>query len=160
MVKQARKRVLKPLLVYFLQVGPEPLSEEMVSVQELQDAHFFQGPHELKGRPLLQRFGNNVDGSKRAVEPIILCAKTVELQQGAHSLSRFIGTAGLASESKKAPFLTVAAKHCRQAEHSLQLAAGSFKSGEGSRAVKFKIHKANEITSSHNLKWHLKYDYL
>ncbi|HUV78116.1 MAG TPA: hypothetical protein VMW06_08655 [Desulfobacterales bacterium] len=25
-------------------------------------------------------------------------------------------------------FLTVAAKHCRKAEHSLQLAAGSFKS--------------------------------
>ena len=27
---------------------------------------------------------------------------------------------------KMAKFLTVAAKHCRQAEHSLQLAAGSF----------------------------------
>jgi hypothetical protein len=33
---------------------------------------------------------------------------------------------GDANNLKMVPFLTVAAKHCRKAEHSLQLAAGSF----------------------------------
>jgi hypothetical protein len=40
----------------------------MVSVQEFRDARFFQGSHELKVGPLLQRYGNDVDGFKRAAE--------------------------------------------------------------------------------------------
>ncbi|MBU4344199.1 MAG: nucleotidyltransferase domain-containing protein [Proteobacteria bacterium] len=48
-----------------------------------------------------------------------------EPQKRAHSP---LLAAGLASESKNSKPPYVAAKHCRQAEHSLQLAAGSFKS--------------------------------
>lgn len=55
-------------LVYLLHAGSEPLSGQMVSVQELRDANFFQGPHELKVRPLLQRFGHDVDGFRKAAE--------------------------------------------------------------------------------------------
>lgn len=53
-------------LVYLLHAGPESLSHDMVGVQELRDAHFFQGPHQLEVQPLLQRYGNDVDGFKRA----------------------------------------------------------------------------------------------
>lgn len=55
-------------LVYLLNVGTEPLSHELVSVRDLKTAHFFKGPHELKVRPLLDRYGNDMDGFKRAAE--------------------------------------------------------------------------------------------
>ena len=43
-------------LVYLLNAGPEPLSQEMISVNELKDSHFFQGPHALKTSPLVARY--------------------------------------------------------------------------------------------------------
>jgi hypothetical protein len=56
------------VLVYLINAGPEPLGQEMVSVHELKDAHFFQGPHELRVQPLVERYGNDLDGFKRASE--------------------------------------------------------------------------------------------
>jgi hypothetical protein len=53
-------------LVYLLNAGPEGLSNEMVSAQQLKTAHFFQGPHELNIDPLIRRFGNDVEGFKEA----------------------------------------------------------------------------------------------
>ena len=53
-------------LVYLLNVGPEPLKEEMISVQELKSGHFFQGPHELRVSPLLKRYGNDVEAFKKS----------------------------------------------------------------------------------------------
>ena len=47
------------VLVYLRNVTPFPVSREMVSINDLKDAHFFQGPHELKTRPLLNRFGDD-----------------------------------------------------------------------------------------------------
>jgi len=69
------ERVENPLLelvclVYLLNVGPEPLSQEMVSVKELKNAHFFTGPHELKIQPLLGRYGNDLEGFKEAAERV------------------------------------------------------------------------------------------
>jgi hypothetical protein len=53
-------------LVYLLSAGPEGLSNEMVSVQQLKTSHFFQGPHELNINPIIGRFGNDVEGFKEA----------------------------------------------------------------------------------------------
>jgi hypothetical protein len=53
-------------LVYLLNASPEGLSNEMVSVQQLKTAHFFQGPHELNLAPLIRRFGDDVEGFKEA----------------------------------------------------------------------------------------------
>lgn len=53
-------------LVYLLNAGPEQLQGEMVSAHELKTRHFFTGPHELKTRPLLTRYGHDLDGFKKA----------------------------------------------------------------------------------------------
>jgi len=53
-------------LVYLLNAGPEGVSNEMVSVQQLKTSHFFQGPHQLNIDPLIRRFGNDVEGFKAA----------------------------------------------------------------------------------------------
>jgi len=55
-------------LVYLLNVGPEPVCDEMISVHELKEALFFQGPHELKVRPLLERYGNDLDSFKSVAQ--------------------------------------------------------------------------------------------
>lgn len=52
-------------LVYLLHVGPEPLCDEMVGVHDLKSARFFRGPHELKVRPLVERYGNDLEGFNR-----------------------------------------------------------------------------------------------
>lgn len=57
-------------LVYLLNVGPEPLSNEMISVKELKDAHFFQGPHEFRLKPLLECYGRDLNGFKEAAESL------------------------------------------------------------------------------------------
>lgn len=74
-------------LVYLLNVGPEPLSQEMVGVQELKSTHFFQGPHELEVRPLLERYGNDLDGFKRAAER--LGSEVLDLADAAYKVSAF-----------------------------------------------------------------------
>ncbi len=59
----------------------------MVSVQEFRDARFFQGSHELKVGPLLQRYGNDVDGFKRAAER--LGGEGLELADAAYGVWAF-----------------------------------------------------------------------
>jgi len=56
------------ILVYLLNVTPDLLSREMVSANDLKDAHFFQGPHALKIAPLLERYGRDLGGFKKASE--------------------------------------------------------------------------------------------
>ncbi len=58
------------ILVYLLKAGPESLKNELISVQELKDSHFFQGPHELRLGPLLTRYGLNPGGFKKAAESL------------------------------------------------------------------------------------------
>jgi len=58
------------LLVYLLNAGPDFLSHEMISVQELKDSRFFQGPHEIKIGPLLERYGYDLNRFKKAAESL------------------------------------------------------------------------------------------
>lgn len=53
-------------LVYLLNAGPEPISHQLISVHELKDAHFFQGPHELKMRPVLEHYGKDPHAFREA----------------------------------------------------------------------------------------------
>ena len=55
-------------LSYLLRSGPQSLSQEMISVKELKTGHFFTGPHELKTQPLLDRYGNDLEGLRKAAE--------------------------------------------------------------------------------------------
>lgn len=55
-------------LLYLLNVGTEPLAHEMVTVNQLKTGHFFKGPHELKIKPLVNRYGNDTKAFKRAAE--------------------------------------------------------------------------------------------
>ena len=71
----AWERVEYPLLellvlVYLLKVGPNLPSNDMVSAKELKSAHFFQGPHELRISPLLDVFGQDLSGFKKAAESL------------------------------------------------------------------------------------------
>lgn len=56
------------VLVYLLQVKPGWLFNETVTVQDLKDAHFFQGPHELRTHQVLERFGHDFEGFRLAAE--------------------------------------------------------------------------------------------
>lgn len=58
------------ILIYLLRAKAEGLSGAMISVQELKDSHFFQGPHELYIGPLLERYGRDRKGFKRAAESL------------------------------------------------------------------------------------------
>jgi hypothetical protein len=53
-------------LVYLLNAEPDHPKEDLISVNELKDALFFQGAHDLPIVPLLSRFGNDVAGFKTA----------------------------------------------------------------------------------------------
>jgi hypothetical protein len=54
------------VLVYLLNVSNTPLAGAKISVHDLKDAHFFQGPHTLKTGPLLDLYGQNVNGFRKA----------------------------------------------------------------------------------------------
>jgi len=58
------------VLVYLLNAGPQLLSRELVSTQELKTAHFFQGPHELNVSGVLERFGRDLKGFRKAAEAL------------------------------------------------------------------------------------------
>ena len=86
------ERIDNPLLelvclVYLLNVRPEPITHEMISVQELKSAHFFAGPHELKVKPLLKRYGNDFAGFKQAAEGI--GGEVLDLADAAYKFSAF-----------------------------------------------------------------------
>jgi hypothetical protein len=58
------------VLVYLLNATPDLIRREMISVSDLKDAHFFQGPHTLKTGPVLKRFGRDIGGFKKAAESL------------------------------------------------------------------------------------------
>ncbi len=58
------------ILVYLLNAMPDLIRREMISVSDLKDAHFFQGPHTLKTGPVLKRFGRDIRGFKKAAESL------------------------------------------------------------------------------------------
>ena len=57
-------------LVYLINVNDMPVRNKIVSAKELKSAHFFQGPHELKTKPVIQRYGKAPDGFRKAAESI------------------------------------------------------------------------------------------
>jgi len=75
------------VLLYLLNATPHVIKHQMVSVKDLKDAHFFQGPHELEIAPLLKKFGNNPAGFRRAAEKI--GAKPLDLADIAFELMAF-----------------------------------------------------------------------
>lgn len=75
------------ILVYLLGAKDEPLAQEMITVQELKDAHFFQGPHELHTGPVLQRYGRDREGFKEAARS--LGADPLDLADAAFRIQAF-----------------------------------------------------------------------
>ncbi len=57
-------------LIYLRNVTPDTPEHEMISVSDLKDAQFFKGPHELKTRPILEIYGNNLRGFQAAAEKL------------------------------------------------------------------------------------------
>jgi hypothetical protein len=55
-------------LVYLIMAGAQTPTGEMVSVQELRTAHFFTGPHAIRTRPLVDRFGHDLEGFRVAAQ--------------------------------------------------------------------------------------------
>lgn len=55
-------------LTYLNQVnGVFPLDRDIVGLQDLKESHFFVGPHELRTANLLERYGRDPEGFRRAV---------------------------------------------------------------------------------------------
>jgi hypothetical protein len=64
-----------------------PLGRQIVGPKDLREGHFFQGPHELKTAPLLERYGEDVRGFRQAAE--MLGGEPVEMADAAYRLKPF-----------------------------------------------------------------------
>jgi len=74
-------------LVYLLTAGPQAPTGEMASVQELRTAHFFTGPHAIRTRPLVERFGQDLEGFRHAAER--LGGQSIAMADAAYRLMVF-----------------------------------------------------------------------
>jgi len=75
-------------VLYLINVkGVYPLGRDIVGPQDLKEGHFFQGPHELKTAPLLDRFGTDVQGLRQAAEA--LGGEPVDMADAAYRLKPF-----------------------------------------------------------------------
>ena len=50
------------VMVYLNNASPFSIRNEMISINDLKDVHFFQGPHELRTEPVVNRYGNDLNG--------------------------------------------------------------------------------------------------
>ncbi len=64
-----------------------PLSKDIVSAKDLKEAHFFKGAHELKTDPLLERYGNDLEGFEEAAK--YLEGKAIDMADAAYLLLPF-----------------------------------------------------------------------
>ena len=64
-----------------------PLGRDIVGPKDLKEGHFFQGPHELKTAPLVERFGTDMQGLRLAAEA--LCGEPVDMADAAWRLKPF-----------------------------------------------------------------------
>jgi hypothetical protein len=64
-----------------------PVGKEIVGVKDLKEAHFFQGPHALRVDPLIQRYGEDLEGFKEAAQ--FLEGRPVDLADAAYQLFPF-----------------------------------------------------------------------
>jgi len=75
-------------LLYLLNVkSMHPLGKEMVSKKDLKEAHFFVGSHDFNLNPLVERYGNDMDGFSRAAE--FLEGEPLEMADAAYKLLPF-----------------------------------------------------------------------
>ena len=75
------------ILVYLLNVSSDDPSQDIISARDLKNAHFFQGPHELQTAPLLDLYGNNLEGFKSVAES--LGGKSLDMADAAYMLLPF-----------------------------------------------------------------------
>jgi hypothetical protein len=75
------------ILVYLNNAGPQVFSSDLVSAQELKTRHFFQGPHELNLAGVIQRFGRDLKGFRKAAE--LLGGKSQSLADAAYRIPAF-----------------------------------------------------------------------
>lgn len=91
--KNAWKKTNDPLLelitlLYMNRVRSfHPLGKDIVSTKDLKEAHYFKGPHELQLTSLFERYGNDMEGFKRAAE--YLGGKPMEMADSAYRLLPF-----------------------------------------------------------------------
>jgi hypothetical protein len=64
-----------------------PLGRDIVGPKDLKEGHFFQGPHELKTAPLLERFGSDGQGFRQSAES--LGGDPVDMADAAYRLKPF-----------------------------------------------------------------------
>jgi len=67
--------------------GLYPLGKDIVGPQDLKEAHYFKGRHALKTEALLDRFGNDPNGFKRAAQ--FLDGKAMDMADAAYMLLPF-----------------------------------------------------------------------
>ncbi|MCK8600919.1 DUF3786 domain-containing protein [Desulfoferrobacter suflitae] len=67
--------------------GLYPLGKDIVGPQDLKEAHYFKGRHALKTEALLDRYGNDLDGFKRAAQ--FLDGKARDMADAAYMLLPF-----------------------------------------------------------------------
>lgn len=75
------------VLVYLLNVTYEGITNDIVGLKDLKEAHFFQGPHELRTGLLLERYGRDPEGFGKAAE--FLGGKPVDMADTAYKLTPF-----------------------------------------------------------------------
>lgn len=57
-------------LIYLLHAGPAIPTGRIVGPTELKEGHFFRGPHELPTDKISARFGNDLEGFRKAAESL------------------------------------------------------------------------------------------
>jgi len=64
-----------------------PLGRDIVGPKDLKEGHFFQGPHELKIAPLVERYGSDMQGFRKSAES--LDGEPVDMADAAYRLKPF-----------------------------------------------------------------------
>ena len=64
-----------------------PVGRDIVGVKDLKEAHFFQGPHELRTDPLLKRYGNDLNGFRETAQ--YLNGESQDMADAAYKLSPY-----------------------------------------------------------------------
>ena len=86
-VKVDHPRLELLTVVYLLNVRHDFPVQELISVRDLKDSHFFQGPHALNTRPLLNRYGQKPGAFRSAAEK--LGGKAMDMADAAFELLPF-----------------------------------------------------------------------
>ena len=86
-VKIDQPRLELLTIVYLLNVSYDIPLQKLISVKDLKDSHFFQGPHALNMRPLLNLYGQKPGAFRSAAEK--LGGKAVDMADAAVELMPF-----------------------------------------------------------------------